>query len=630
MMNRLFLIVGLGGLVGIMVGGRGEAAAPSSNPVIQALTRDPAGPVGPGETVRITASVSPDGKGSWKYEWTADEGEITAGQGTATVTWTAPLLKPGEKESSAIIRVTVRGPSGGKAEKGVAIGIVPRTGSVERIRHIVDVFKCCILSWDFLPVVLPAFLIAGAIPVFIPMATVVRYLGHRAKRAVAYGVASFSGIALSMCSCNVVPLAASILRRGAGLGPAYAFLYAGPAINFVTLVWTFQVVGVKMGIWRVLAVPLIAILTGLIMQALFRREDRQRRAEFEGRAQAAIVHAEGVGGPALRYVLLLFGCLMGILLLGGRGTSPWIKVPAVALFGGIIAWGTNRWFSPADVGDWMRETWKFLKLVLPVLVPAILVIGLVQNNPRTWQWLHAHLYSLMGENKPLNALYAAIFGSLMYFPVLTEIPLVKALLKEEMIAVGPALAILLNGPGTSLPGAILLARIFGWKKTLAYEGLEILLGAAAAASFGHFYGQYVCPCQQKAALIEVLDPQGQILQKIPLRENQVLSIGSGPNHNLRIEGVAESQARIYAEEGEFFFEDLDARTPSSVQGLELEEPYRLVENDAVQVGDRRLVYKRVDVGSVYDPFSIYAAAVLLGCIAWGWIGSLRRRRREEW
>jgi len=628
-MTRPFLIVALSSLLGM--GGIG-LCKPSQEVAIRALTLEPAGPVGPGETVRITVSASSADGSPLEYAWRADEGEIVGGQGTATATWRAPLLQPGEQESSAIIRVTVRHPTGGKAEKGVAIGIVPPTRSFERISHLVDVFKCCILSWDFLPVVLPAFLIAGAIPVFIPMATVIRYLGHRAKRAVAYGVASFSGIALSMCSCNVVPLAASILRRGAGLGPAYTFLYAGPAINFVTLVWTFQVVGVKMGLWRVLAVPLIAILTGLIMQLLFHREDRQRRREFEARAQRQeeIVHAEGQGAPPMRYVLFLFGGLMGILLLGGRGTPPWIKVPAVAFFGGVIAWGTNRWFSTADVGDWMRETWKFLKLVLPVLVPAILVIGLVQNNPRTWQWLHAHLYALMGDNKPINALYGALFGSLMYFPVLTEIPLVKALLKEEMIAVGPALAILLNGPGVSLPGAILLARIFGWKKTLVYEGLEVLLGAAAAASFGHFYGQYVCPCQQEAALIEVLGPQDRVLQRVPLRENQVLSIGSGRRQDLRIAGVAEAQARIYAEEGEFFFEDLDARTPSSVEGLELEEPHRLVENDVIQVGDHRLVYKRVDPGSVYDPFSIYAAAVLLGCIAWGWIGSARRRRQEEW
>jgi hypothetical protein len=331
----------------------------------------------------------------------------------------------------------------------------------------------------------------------------------------------------------------------------------------------------------------------------------------------------------MRHVLFLLGCLLGILVLGGRGTSPWIKIPAVAFFGGTIAWGTNRWFSSADVGDWMRETWKYLKLVVPILVPAILLIGFIQNNQRTWQWLHDHLYSLMGENKPINAFYAALFGSLMYFPVLTEIPLVKALLKEEMIAVGPALAILLNGPGMSLPGAILLTRLLGWKKTLVYEGLHVLLGAVAAASFGHFYGQYVCPCQQKTAVIEVLDDQDQVLQTVRLTQGQVLHVGSGRGQNVHVDGVAAAQSRIWYEEGEFFYEDLDPNTPSSVQGLELEEAHRLVEDDVIQVGDRRLAYKLVDSGAVYDPFSVYAAAVLMLCIAWGWIGSYRRRRREE-
>lgn len=628
-MIHKFLIAVIGNL--LMAAWWGDhVAAQQQGPVIQDLTPDHKGPVAPGETVRITVSVSEADGSPLEYQWTADEGKITGGQGTATATWTAPPLEKDEKESSAIIRVTVRNAAGQAAEKGIAIGIVSPTSSFERIGHIVDVFKCCILSWDFLPVVLPAFLIAGAIPVFIPMATVIRYVGRRARRTVAYGVASFSGIALSMCSCNIVPLAASILRRGAGLGPAYTFLYAGPAINFVTLVWAFQVVGVKMGIWRLLAVPIIAIVTGFIMQALFRKEDQRRQAELDARAQVQeeIVYAEGQSGPSMKYVLFLFGCLMGILLLGGRGTPPWIKIPAVAFLGGTIAWGTNRWFSTEDISDWMHETWKYLKLVLPILVPAILLIGLVQNNPKTWQWLQTYCYALMGENKPINALYGAIFGSLMYFPVLTEVPLVKALLKEEMIAVGPALAILLNGPGMSLPGAILLVRLFGWKKTLVYEGLEILLGALAATGFGHFYGQYVCPCQQKAAIIEVVDPQGQVVQSVQLKEGKVLGIGSGPGQQIQIGEVAEVQARIWYEEGEFFFEDLDPSNPSSVQGMELEEPHRLVKNDVIQVGDHRLVYRRVDVGTVYDPYSIYAAAVLIACIAWGWIGNARRRERK--
>jgi len=372
--------------------------------------------------------------------------------------------------------------------------------------HIVDVFKCCILTWDFLPVVLPAFLIAGAIPVFIPTRSVLRLLGYQAHRVGAYLTASFSGFVVSMCSCNIVPLAASIFRRGAGLGPAYAFLYAGPAINFVTMVWVFQVVGVKMGLWRTVAVPIIAVITGLIMQFLFRREDRARRAEFAARAESDIAFADAPGRPATRHVVWLLGLLVGILLLGARGTPWFLKLPAMALFGGLLAFKLTDWFSGDDLREWMEETWRFLKMVLPILVPAILVIGFLQNNKATWAWLYDHLYPLMGENGLRQSFAGAVFGSLMYFPVLTEVALTKALLKEEMVAVGPALAILLNGPGVSLPGAILLWRLFGWKKTVVYELLEIGLGGTVAFLFGKMYGDYVCPCQRGEAGTIADDP----------------------------------------------------------------------------------------------------------------------------
>jgi hypothetical protein len=376
--------------------------------------------------------------------------------------------------------------------------------------HIVDVFKCCILTWDFLPVVLPAFLIAGAIPVFVPTGAVLKYLGHGASRVTAYLTASFSGFALSMCSCNIVPVAASIRRRGAGIGPAYAFLYAGPAINLVTMVWVFQVVGLKMGLWRAAAVPLIAIATGITMQFLFRGEDLARRVELESAAQAEVTFAADEAPANPRHVALLFGLMMAILLLGTRGLPWFIKLPAVTVVGGVLAFQLTVWFRIDQLREWMEETWRYLKVVLPILIPAILIIGYLQNNKATWNWLYSHLYPLMGENQPKHCFAAAVFGSVMYFPVLTEVALTKALLKEEMIGVGPALAILLNGPGVSLPGAILLVKLFGWKKTLVYEGLEIFFGGVAASVFGHYYGAYHCPCQSGELKSIAEDPSALI------------------------------------------------------------------------------------------------------------------------
>ncbi|MBI2300472.1 MAG: permease [Armatimonadetes bacterium] len=357
--------------------------------------------------------------------------------------------------------------------------------------HIVDVFKCCIFSWDFVPVVLPAFLIAGAVPVFISTRSILKHLGYKAKPVVAYAVSSLSGFVLSACSCNIVPLAKSIYERGAGMGPAFAFLYGGAAINFVSSAWVFSVVGFKMGLWRTIAAPVISTLTGLTMYFMFRREERQRRAKLEITEQAAL--AEERANP--RHVFYLFALLMAILCIGGRGIHWYIRIPTLIAIGTILGWKLTEWFHVEDLGDWMRETGHLLKMVLPVLVPAILVIGYLQNNKVTWNWLYQQFYPLMGENGFWQSFHAAVFGSLMYFPLLTEVALTKALLKTQMIAVGPALAILLNGPGVSLPGAILVGKLFGWRKAVVYEALEIFFGTIAAWLFGKFYGQYQCPCQ---------------------------------------------------------------------------------------------------------------------------------------
>ncbi len=401
----------------------------------------------------------------------------------------------------------------------------------------VNVFRCCILSWDFLPVVLPAFLIAGAVPVFISTQHVLRFLGHRAKPVVAYAVTSLSGFVLSACSCNIVPLGSSIYRRGAGIGPAFAFLYAAPAVNFVSAVWTFQVVGLKMGLWRTLAVPVVSTLTGLTMAVLFWREEAKRRQEIEARlefGQAQFAEPE----HEHRHVAYLFCLLFAVLLLGGRGTPWFIRLPALTAIGATLAWRLPQWFAVEDLGDWLRETGTFLKTVLPLLIPAIVLIGFLQNNKATWKWLYDHIYPLMGHNGLKESYVAALIGSMMYFPVLTEIPLVKALLKEEMIAVGPALALLLNGPGVSLPGAILITRMFGWRKALAYEFLEVFFGGAVAYLFGKLHGAYHCPCQA-GSLPTVLEDPSSMLAAVTMAVFIVIAVG-------RVRSAARRQAVMAA------------------------------------------------------------------------------------
>ena len=97
---------------------------------------------------------------------------------------------------------------------------------------------------------LPAFFIAGAIAVFVNQASVMKYLGPSAPKAMAYGVGAVSGTILAVCSCTVLPLFAGIYTMGAGLGPAIAFLYSGPAINALAIIMTASVLGPSLGIAR--------------------------------------------------------------------------------------------------------------------------------------------------------------------------------------------------------------------------------------------------------------------------------------------------------------------------------------------------------------------------------------------
>jgi hypothetical protein len=369
-----------------------------------------------------------------------------------------------------------------------------------------------------------------------------RYLGYGASRIKSFLGSSFSGFMVSMCSCNVVPVADSIYRQGAGIGPTFTFLFAGPAINIVTLIWVFQVVGVKMGMWRMIAVPICAILSGVIMQFIFRREDAARHAKLAayGPPQDQVKRHPGAGGPSLTHVALLFGMLLAVLLFGSPGI-PWqLKLPVLAIVGTLMAIYIPRWFDRDDIVEWMRQTGKFLLRVLPILLPVIFLLGVLQTSTGGFKWVLDHIQPLLEQPwrppgaseegasallvdagglviwipqpwmtelmRALSSYGAALFGSLMYFPMLTEVAFTKIMLKDNIIAVGPALAILLNGPGVSLPGAILLVRIFGWKKTLVYEGLEIFLGGTIGYVFGSLYGDYECPCQKPDAGTFIDDP----------------------------------------------------------------------------------------------------------------------------
>lgn len=362
----------------------------------------------------------------------------------------------------------------------------------EALLKTVNVFTCCVFTWRALTTMLPAFLLAGAIGAFIPATVILRYLGAGARRWTAYLAAAICGPLLSLCSCNIVPLFASIYRRGAGIGPAFTFLYAGPAINAVAIIFTYQVIGWRIGLWRMVCVPLVALATGLAMSLLYRKEEAARHAEHTARAAAAVSAAPEDNrrlGP-------LFAFLLGMVIFGSLETT-WL-VKGVGM--GVLALGTAvilaRWFSREEWRAWGQETWGLVKLVIPVLLPAILIIGAIaayMDIKIVYRLVGPVPDSagFLGAVRPIAL--ADVFGALMYFPVLSEVPFTKAFLKLHM-NIGPALGLLLTGPGLSLPGLFLIARSIGWKKAVTYEAIVITLTTTAAYLFSTHIGRYICEC----------------------------------------------------------------------------------------------------------------------------------------
>jgi uncharacterized membrane protein YraQ (UPF0718 family) len=373
----------------------------------------------------------------------------------------------------------------------------------------VNLFRCCILTWRFFTIVLPAFLIAGAVVVFVPNQSVMRLMGAKANRFLAYGVSSISGNVLTVCSCNVVPIFSGILRRGAGIGPAFTFVFAAPAIHIVNTIVTWGVIGPRLALWRLVAVPIIAIGVGLSMAFLFRHEERANQADTERKAVALVAAEPGQARKAVLFV----GVLMTVLLLGAsinpeqfhwvrEGLGGWIMVPSVLVALGLtgrLAW---RLFAAEEAKEWLRQTYLLLRQIIPIFILAVIVIAIiVQRIPITWIMPTAANASGLAFGHPhgnrlLPVFLSAVFSTVMYFPMLTEVAFVKGLLIEKF-ALGPALAMLLGGPGLSLPGLILVSRIAGWKKTVVYWVVMVLMITAVSYLFGHYMTQYMCPCQER-------------------------------------------------------------------------------------------------------------------------------------
>jgi len=330
------------------------------------------------------------------------------------------------------------------------------------------------LSAHVITCLVPAFFIAGAMAVLVTKGAVIKYFGSQAKRWVAYGVASVSGMLLAVCSCTILPLFAGIYNLGAGLGPAITFLYSGPAINILAIALTGAAIGWHMGLARGIGAILFSIIIGIIMSLLFRKDEQKRLGDIESLPEERS-EKSGI------FLILFFGVMVAILIISTSKLAPWIKIALDLSLINSLAIMVHHYFGEGEFRSWMEETWSLVKLVVPTLLVGVFLIGMVTAVlPPEW------ISDYVGENT-LGANFAAsLIGALFYFSTLTEVPIVKGLMDLGMNQ-GPALTLLLAGPAVSIPNLLVINRVMGFKRTAAYFILVVVMATLTGWLYGYFF-----------------------------------------------------------------------------------------------------------------------------------------------
>jgi len=337
----------------------------------------------------------------------------------------------------------------------------------------------------------PAMFIAGAITVFLNQQSVMRYLGPDAKKPVAYGVAAVSGAILAVCSCTVLPLFKGIYRKGAGLGPAVAFLYSGPAINILAIVLSAKVFGIKLGAARAVGAILFSVIIGLLMALIFRKDDLKRASDARLFAAPDEKPARNLLQMSV-YMLSMVGILVFANWASSKGGSgAWDVIDRykwwiTGVFALLLIFALVRWFKKGELATWVIATRDFSIQILPLLFGGVLISGFLLGRPGSEALIPSRwITGLLGGNSILANFIASLGGALMYFATLTEVPIVQGLIGAGM-GQGPALALLLAGPSLSLPSILVISGELGWVKTLTYIGLVVVLSTAAGMLFGAF------------------------------------------------------------------------------------------------------------------------------------------------
>ena len=378
----------------------------------------------------------------------------------------------------------------------------------------------------------PAIFIAGAVAVFVSQGAVMKYLGAGANKMLSYGVASVSGSVLAVCSCTILPLFAGIWKRGAGLGPAIAFLYSGPAINVLAIILTARILGPEIGAARAVGAVIFSVVIGLFMHLMFRKEE-------EAKVAAAMHVPEREVERPLWQTTLLFAVMVGLLVSATWGKPEqaggfwstvfavkwllaggfaallgflmvrWMRVrlyklifaivavlvptllvpqqPLIAFCVGLVAFVSLLTTTRGETESWFIASWDFAKQILPLLLAGVLVAGFLLGQPGSEGLIpSAWISGLVGGNSFWANLFASMVGAFMYFATLTEVPILQGLIGAGM-GKGPALALLLAGPALSLPNMLVIRSVLGTRKTVAFVFLVVVMATISGLIFGHFF-----------------------------------------------------------------------------------------------------------------------------------------------
>lgn len=347
------------------------------------------------------------------------------------------------------------------------------------------------LTAHVLTCLVPAFFIAGAISALLPKEKITRCLGKNAPKHIAYPLSVVAGLLLAVCSCTILPLFAGIKKKGAGIGPAVAFLYTAPATNVLAIMFTGSVIGWNFALARIVLSITFAILIGIIISKVFKEDEGVEEKELVEELLKKEEKMDGIGklpfrkkiinGLAHNRLFLFFATLFAILIIGASKLGTQFKIPVVLFLIIGLIWQLKLRFNKEEIKNWLRETFNFFKTIFPLLLAGIFLAGMLGVIfPKDT------LKNYLGQNTIIANLIAVLFGVFMYFPTLVEVPMAKMFLGLGM-AKGPLLAYLLADPVISLPSILVVRKIMGKKRTLLYALLIIICCTISGLIYGWLF-----------------------------------------------------------------------------------------------------------------------------------------------